>query len=328
MIKTQIRKLITLVLFVFLNTNAIAIAGRITQTIHLTEGWNAIFIELDPENSAPDKLFKNLPIDQVFTYFPQKSSVQFIQEPDEIDIKQASWARWVPSEKTDAFLNSIYQILPGQAYLIHSLADYSWELRGKPYFKNQTWLPNSFNLKGFYVNPLHPPTFKTFFAHSRAHSQLVIYHLIQNHWQRITDLDTQVIRPGKAYWIYSTGGSNFNGPLQIDLPMKLSELVFDIQTISSIIQCRNMTPDPLKLTIQLINDETDCPIHRIKSTPTGNKRYQPLTTIHKQISHSTTERIPLAIRPGEISNDLCESVLKVYDDIGSLFYIPVVIRKN
>jgi len=50
----------------------------ITQTIHLKTGWNAIFVEVLPDESDPDILFENSPITQVLAFLPDKPSIQFI----------------------------------------------------------------------------------------------------------------------------------------------------------------------------------------------------------------------------------------------------------
>jgi hypothetical protein len=289
-------------------------ATQIPQTIPLTKGWNAIFITISPPQPDPNLLFQNLPINQVFTYHPQKSSVQFIQEPDEIDIKQTGWSRWVPSDQPDAFLNSIFQILAGQAYLIHSTQDYTWTFTGKPIYKKHIWQPNSFNLKGFYVNPDQPPTFASYFEDSTAHSQTVVYSLMNNHWQQLTDLETNLIDSGKAYWIYSKGGSTFNGPLNIDLSTALK---FNIENQTEKISFDNLTQNSLEITIEHINHH-QCPFYL-----TDQRYYQPITTISKNILPKSKETINIGIRSGEISASLCESVLKVFDDAGSLFYIPM-----
>ncbi|KPA13811.1 conserved hypothetical protein, secreted [Candidatus Magnetomorum sp. HK-1] len=317
-----------LILLILFATSYHVHANTITQTITLIEGWNAVFMELEPIQPEPGILLKDLPIDQVFTYYPQKTGVQFIQEPNEIDLKQAGWCRWVPSQQPDAFLNNIYRILPGQAYLIHSTSDYAWSLTGKACFKKIVWQPNSFNLKGFYVNPEVSPTFASYFENSNAHSQAIVYSLIDNHWQRLTDLETSFIDPGKAYWIYSKGGSDYNGPLQIELPLKANALTFNNEKLSAKIHFSNIKQRPLEITLQLIDTSMNFPIFSIQSTNSGKKFYQPFKTMTLNLLPQSQETISLAVRSGEISDQMSENVLKIYDDAGSLFYIPVMYKQN
>ncbi|KPA11458.1 conserved hypothetical protein, secreted [Candidatus Magnetomorum sp. HK-1] len=53
---------------VFIMIPVMALAGKtVTQTIHLNTGWNAIFLEVFPEEPNPDILFKDTPITQVLT---------------------------------------------------------------------------------------------------------------------------------------------------------------------------------------------------------------------------------------------------------------------
>ncbi|KPA14287.1 hypothetical protein MHK_005506 [Candidatus Magnetomorum sp. HK-1] len=65
------------------------------QTIHLNTGWNAIFLEVFPDEPNPDFLFKDTPITQVLTIFAKDSSVQFIEDPKEMDWKNETWFRWI-----------------------------------------------------------------------------------------------------------------------------------------------------------------------------------------------------------------------------------------
>ena len=53
------------------------------QTIQLSKGWNAVYLEVDPEVHDPDKVFENLPVDLVATFYGQISSIQYIEDPGE-----------------------------------------------------------------------------------------------------------------------------------------------------------------------------------------------------------------------------------------------------
>jgi hypothetical protein len=52
------------------------------------------------------------------------------------------------------------------------------------------------------------------------------------------DLETTSIDSGKAYWIYSKGGSTFNGPLNIDLSTALK---FNIENRTEKLSFENLT---------------------------------------------------------------------------------------
>lgn len=145
-------------------TNAVNATILTQQTIPLIKGWNAVFLEISPQDSSPDDIFSALPIDQVFCFFPRKTSVEFVRNPDMVNWQKEAWGRWVPDNQPDSFLNTLFSILPGRAYLIHSKQDFVWTLKGYNTFIPTLWQPDSFNLKGFYVDPVFSPTFAQFFS--------------------------------------------------------------------------------------------------------------------------------------------------------------------
>jgi len=310
-------KKIFIILIILIATHAKA--SQITQTIKLSTGWNAVFIEIAPIHPKPDILFKDLPVDQVFTYHTQKTSVQFIQEPDEIEFNKDGWNRWVPAQQNDAFLNNIFNIFPGQAYLIHATNDHIWQLTGNAHLTKQVWQPDSFNLKGFYVNPEAPPTFASYFQYSQAHASLTVFSLINSHWQQITDIENTPIESGKAYWIYSKGGSDYNGPLKIDLS---STLNFNIEKLSSNIHCFNRTQNPLEVQFQLMTDSS-FPLLRRLSSNSGKIYYKQFQDAIINILPEKVKKLSLAIKSGSFSESMNRSVLKITDDAGTRLFIPV-----
>ncbi|KPA15655.1 conserved hypothetical protein, secreted [Candidatus Magnetomorum sp. HK-1] len=204
---------------VFIMVPVMALAGKtVTQTIHLNTGWNAIFLEVFPDEPNPDILFKDTPITQVLTIFAKDSSVQFIEDPKEVDWKNETWFRWIPSNAPEAILKTLHAINDNQGYIVYSNDDYTLDIKGQPGIKKRQWQPDAFNLVGFYVDPVAPPTFAQYFEGSRSHQNLQVFSLINGTWRQIEKHDLENIVSGKAYWVYCEGGSDYSGPLQISLP--------------------------------------------------------------------------------------------------------------
>ena len=80
------------------------------QTIQLKKGWNAVFLEVDPEEHDPDKAFENLPVDLVATFYGQISSIQYIKDPDEGNWKTDGWHKWIRPDAPDAFLKNLFRM--------------------------------------------------------------------------------------------------------------------------------------------------------------------------------------------------------------------------
>src|SRR5688500_12137045 len=67
-----------------------------SQAIHLKPGWNAIFLEVQPEPRECDALLQDLPIQSVWCWNRSFDSVQFIQDPETLVPGQPDWLLWVP----------------------------------------------------------------------------------------------------------------------------------------------------------------------------------------------------------------------------------------
>src|SRR5262245_50848632 len=66
---------------------AVADTSR-TQTIQLSRGWNAVFLEVFPAVSAPGVVFSNAPVSIVAAHFPLPNSVEFVTDPSRINWKK------------------------------------------------------------------------------------------------------------------------------------------------------------------------------------------------------------------------------------------------
>ena len=184
-------------------------AQNFTQSITLQPGWNAIWLEVQPEDNRCNVVFSNLPIASVWTRLERLSYVEFIQNPSEAAFNEAGWQHWVPPNREAAFLNNLFAVQANDAYLIQctNASPVNWNLVGRPSLRKPEWVPDSFNLRGLPVDPATPPSFLNFLRHSAAHfdsstSQLrPVYRLnsASGQWEQVSSSDT--VQSGAAYWI-------------------------------------------------------------------------------------------------------------------------------
>ena len=304
----------------------------IKQNIYLKAGWNAIFLEVNPVNSCPDIIFKDTPVNLVLTYFPKNSSVQFIKSPDEIQWKQEGWYRWLPPEREESILNNLYNLNDNQAYIIFSTQDYHLELTGVSTIRKHRWQPDTFNLVGFYVDPVAPPTFAQYFSNSTAHADFNFYYLKDNNWVKIDNPGAVNIQSGKAYWIYCNGSSNYAGPMEIDLPGTFDYLNFIDATAELEMTIKNNSQDPLSLTIESVDNAPDddmVPLSIVSYNLDKTKIYEPFVsfTPSMPLEAGQTLLFRLAVRRNEITKNDVSHRLKIMDDLGNRFFIPVFAEK-
>jgi len=316
-----------------ISISPISYATKITsQSINIKAGWNSIFLEVQPVDSNPENIFKNTPVNLVLTYFPKNSSVQFIESPDEIKWKQEGWHRWLPSNKQESVLNNLYSINDNQAYIIFSKQDYTLEITGVSTIRKHKWQPDSFNLLGFYVDPIAPPTFAQYFANSKAHSELKIYHLIDNKWIKIENPEAYNIESGKAYWIYCNGSSNYTCPMEISLPGTFDYLNFIGSNTELEFEIINNSPDPLSFTIEPVSNEPGddmVPLSIVSYNIDKTKIFEPFNSFTPSVALEAGQKLTfrLAVRNDEIIKNEVSNLLKIIDDLGNRFFIPVYAEK-
>jgi len=190
-----------------------------TQVVQLQKGWNAVFLEVYPAASAPEAVFSNAPVSIVAAHFPLPNSVEFITDPSRINWKKEGWGVWYAPSREDAFLSSLHAIEGNRAYLIFTERDFTWTVEGDVQLEKQRWKANCFNLAGFGVDEVSPPTFGKFFAGSKAHVQPRIYRLVNDRWAKVTAPDATLMKSGEACWVYCDGASDYQGPLAVTIPM-------------------------------------------------------------------------------------------------------------
>ncbi|MES2924053.1 MAG: hypothetical protein V4819_21050 [Verrucomicrobiota bacterium] len=192
------------------------------QTLTLSAGWNAVWLEVEPvdangQTKAPADVFNNPSIQTVAS--PKSLaglSEIFASEPGTITtFNQAEWLQWRRVDTTGT--NNLPLVMGNRPYLIR-VADgtpaFSIPISGKARFFRPTWTADRYNLLGFGLSGA--PTFDGFFGPSGAkHPVAKIFTLTPaGNWVNVTGSATMA--SGKAYWIYSSGPSAYMGPVSVD----------------------------------------------------------------------------------------------------------------
>ncbi len=215
--RSQIQTLFLLFFIVLIPSPAPA--QWVEQTIQLEEGWNSIYLEVEPYPAECRLQLKGMPIKTVTTYDPDLSSVEFIQNPAELTPDLPDWRFYFPVGDPRAFSNNLHAFRANTPYLIECSEPFSWTIVGKPVFGKREWKPNSYNFVGFHVDPAQPPTIDNWFSSSKAHQPIDFWKLdVAGTWQKVYTTSSTSIDSGEAYWVFTEGQSDFQGPLEIQLP--------------------------------------------------------------------------------------------------------------
>ena len=308
---------------------------RRTQTIPVTAGWNAVFLEVEPMDVEPGAVFKNLPVDIAAAYFPHEAPTQFVTNPGTQLFKGLGWGVWYAEDRPDAFLKTLNAIYGQQAYLIHTTRAFEWKVDGLVSLPKVRWQPESFNLTGFGVKAQGGPTFAEFFAGSPAHKGQAIYRLVNDVWKKVVSPSAEAMRSGEAFWIFSKGGSDFQGPLSVETALGASMLEL---TSQDALILRNHTdhpvtphlehvaldarPVPLSINVRVLGD----PENAVKSAAAE----KPATSWQQEMPPMEAGGrlgIPFTARTAEMTAPEQVSLLKITTDMGTETWVPVLGRR-
>jgi len=193
------------------------------QTLTLSAGWNAVWLEVEPVDAngqakAPQAVFSDPSIQTVATPKPLAGLSEFFAEdPGAIStFNQDEWQQW--KQVDPAGSNNLPLIYGNRPYLIQVAAGkaaFSINLTGKVRFFRHTWIPDRYNLVGFGLQGT--PTFDSFFGPSGTRhpvSKIFTLDAATGNWQHVSG--SAQMASGKAYWVYCSGTSNYMGPVSVD----------------------------------------------------------------------------------------------------------------
>jgi hypothetical protein len=309
-----------------------ASGGTCTQTLELRPGWNAIYLQVAPEEDAPARVFEAMlggtgpRVTSVWTWLPRRARVEFVQNPDTEDfLSDPGWLRFFPPLSERAFLTSLFAMPGNRAYLVKveglpAGQTVPLAITGRPLVPRPDWTPDSFNLVGFHVDPASPPTFSDFFAASPAHQEGNFYRLGDDglSWQPVAPAADRV-EPGRAYWVWCEGGSDYTGPLKVTMD-QLDRLAYGTNLESFTLRLGNPTGSQRPVTAAMAGDGT--PMYYRNPDPAAADRWLPLP-FATDISAGDDERIRIGIKRSAFQAGEYADTLEILQEGGSRWLVPV-----
>ncbi len=200
-------------------------AQSVGQTLTLSPGWNAVWLEVEPVDAnglakAPGDVFTNPSVLSVASPKPLSGLSEFFaSEPGAITtFNQDEWQQWKRSDP--AGLNNLSLINGNRPYLIQVAAGSPvvLSLTGKASFYRPNWTPDRYNLIGFGLQGT--PTFDAFFGPSGTKhpvGKIFTLNASTGNWDKVTSSTPMV--SGQAYWVFCSGQSNYMGPVSVDFDL-------------------------------------------------------------------------------------------------------------
>jgi hypothetical protein len=223
-----------------------------SHSIQLQQGWNAVYVEIEPRKGSPTELFQGTPVEIVAAYNRPVTPMQFIESPSEVLPDRKGWNVWYAPHRDDRVLTNLSAIQAHNAYLVFAKTAFTWTFQGTPYFGSARWHPNAYNLVGFPIHAAQAPTVAAFFGNAAPHTPLRVYRMVSGQWSLIANPAQVLMQPGAAYWVYSNGASSFGGSLDVTFGGSSSGgIVFSTDSSSRTIQIRSTSAFPQNLTFSL-----------------------------------------------------------------------------
>ena len=305
--------------------------SEVTQTFTLKPGWNAVYLEVQPDPRDPATVFAGLgDLESVWTWLSRESTAEFIQDPSEGLYGQPGWHAYFKVDQTDfrSKLTNLYAVLGNQAYLFKMkdtapAGGLTWNITGAPSVRKIRWLADSFNMVGFHVDPGAPPTFAAFFAPSAAHAGQAVYRLnnASGRWEFVQNPAVANLKGGEAYWVYCEGSSTYQGPLRVDLPMS-DGLHYGASLTRQIITLTNLSS--LSRTVTFALSGAVVLYYREYDPQQGYFTWRPLGQMPAiALQPESSQNVWLEVRREQMGVGLSEGLLEVTDDKGIRIRVPV-----
>jgi hypothetical protein len=308
--------------------------GLCTQRLQLTSGWNAIYLQVAPTSDAPADVFADLldasgpRIESVWTWLARPNRIEFVQDQTtEGLLQQPGWLRWFPATDERSFLTNLFAVPGNRAYLV-KLNGGSAQLNvtGRPLAPSGDWEPSAFNFTGFHVDPSAPPSFADYFgpapalAPSAVRGAQKIFGLSADGttWQALDPLTT-LIEPGRAYWVWSEGGSDYTGPLAVELPPG-GRFAYGTGLDDLLSRVQNQSSTAASLSVRVLGGASGV-VYYLNPDPSLPDRWLPLPYT-ASVAGADTERLRIGVRRSGFAPGDYAAVLEI-KGAGSRWLVPV-----
>lgn len=320
----------------------------VCQRLSLRPGWNAVFLQVQPEDNACDAVFAGVPVESVWAWNRRSEPVRYVQDPVLLAAGDADWLTYHPPQAGAAAASTLHAVHGGRAYLVKlgGSQDVILRLCGQPVIRAPAWVPESYNLVGLPIASADGTTVDAFFAPSAAHRDHRLHRLDSSgKWERVASPATTVLRAGEAVWAYCATPSDYAAPISLRFEpgggMDFGRTVGEVTLV-----LRNHTATPKMVTLRLGPSEPPPTItspylagpvplsyYRIAG---GDIGWTPLGDVLDLSVPAAGERsVRLAVRRADMaaftppeglasrSGVIYASVLEVTDGEGVAFQVPV-----
>jgi hypothetical protein len=222
------KRLFTILAAVTLLTGA-AQAQWYTKTYNLAAGWNGIWLSGDASYTTVGELFGgtlasgSLAVSEVWRWNPNPDQTQFIQNPSTPTTTSDEWTVW----KRDGTESKLTRMVGNSSYLIRTNGATSVSIPMRAIAPSTTWLLSGANFLGFPALS-GGGVMSTFFStmisggNKGLPTGTKVYKYVGGELGATNPMQVAVaserVDPDTAYWFNYGTVSDFEGPLEYELP--------------------------------------------------------------------------------------------------------------
>lgn len=309
------------------------------QTVQLSNGWNGVYLRVEPDDARCDAVFSNWPVAHVSVYSMESALAGFLTSPDEPLDMAAEYLTWSPGHPAGA--NALNSLSAGHAYLIYATQACTRVLTGRPAVPRLEWVPgvrgtNAYNLMGFCHSPTS--TFGTFLSGADFDpAKLSVYRVGGTNPASPAfytlggfsgSVATTPMEPGKAYFVACDKRSSFSGPVRI-FPAGTDGIRFAADETREFLRLVNEHGEPLTVSLKLTNSAAG-PEGQLPALPAMHyfdylAGWRAFTSgVQKTLAAGEEWTLPLAVdRTGMASNQLYGGLVICSDSAGGRVELPL-----
>lgn len=239
-------------------------AQWLTQTVALTNGWNAVYLHVSPDHTDLNTMVAGDPANPILEVWRwhSTSAAQFDTDPQQRTDLASEWTTWERSNP----VSDLRRMTGNAAYLVRvgtNVTSYVWTIQGRPVAPINEWSATGLNFIGFPTVPSAPPTVERFFSLApelQQNPQTEMYYykggeLGDGNPARLLSARRIVVARGQAFWLRS--GDLFNhyfGPFEMDLNQETGIDFGENHSVQSFV-LRNLTSSNLTVSAALLESE-------------------------------------------------------------------------
>lgn len=242
-----------------------ASAQWVTETIPLKAGWNAVYLHVDASHVSLNELVGSdagNPIEEIWMWAPPGPALQFFDTLQSPQTGSTEWLRW---DRYWAGASPLQRLAPNVAVLVRvktTVANYNWELQGKPVPPRYDWTSSGMNLIGFATPRATSPTWGSFLGPSRSlHDYAEIYRYVggplsTTNPQRLFSslLRSVPLVRNHAYWVRSEEYNRYFGPFEVELQQP-NGVHFGASRAQYRLRLKNRINQSVTVTAELVSSE-------------------------------------------------------------------------